>query len=82
MKYLQLIGLIACVGFYGGCESTDTAGRGNQEEKRLAALQAQRQQEQQGDEAQQNLWSAHENLLNRDGNPIRRVAEPVVAPPF
>ena len=71
MKHLQLIGLIACTAVLAGCESTDTAGRGNQESKQLAALRQQRQNERQ-DEAQQNLWNAQENILNRDGNPVRR----------
>ena len=72
MKHLQLIGLIACTAVLAGCESTDTAGGGgNQESKRLAALRQQRQNERQ-DEAQQNLWNAQENILNRDGNPVRR----------
>ena len=71
MKYLQLIGLIACAIFFGGCESTQTAGRGNQESKRLAALQRQRQHEQ-PDEAQQNLWNAQQDIMNQDGNASRR----------
>ena len=71
MKHLQLIGLIACTAVLADCESTDTASGGNQESKRLAALRQQRQNERQ-DEAQQNLWNAQENILNRDGNPVRR----------
>jgi hypothetical protein len=68
MKHLQIIGLIACVALFASCESTDTAGRGNQESKRRAAQQQQRQEQ---DEAQQNLWSAQRNILSRDGNPAR-----------
>ena len=71
MKHLQLIGLIAGAAFFASCESTETTGRGNQESKRLAALH-QQSQKPQPDEAQQNLWSAQENALNRDGNPVRR----------
>jgi hypothetical protein len=71
MKHLQLIGLIACATFFASCESTDTAGRGNQEAKRLAAKRQQAQQRAQTDEAQENLWSAQQNTLNRDGNPAR-----------
>jgi hypothetical protein len=71
MKQLQLIGLIACAAFLVSCESTETTGRGNQESKRLAAMQQQSEQPQ-PDEAQQNLWNAHENIVNRDGNPVRR----------
>jgi len=72
MKHLQIIGLMACVAFFVGCESTQTAGRGTQEAKRLAAVQQQRQRQAQMDEAQQNLWSAQANILNQDGNPARR----------
>jgi PBP1b-binding outer membrane lipoprotein LpoB len=71
MKHLEFISLIACAVFLASCESTETAGRGNQESKRLAAVQ-QRQQKEAADEAQQNLWSAQQNNLNRDGNPARQ----------
>jgi hypothetical protein len=71
MKHLQLIGLIVCAGLFASCESTDTAGRGNQESKRLAALERQRQHEQ-PDEAQQNLWNAQQDIMNRDGNAALR----------
>jgi hypothetical protein len=71
MKHLQLIGLIVCAIFFASCESTNTTGKGNQEAKRLAALQQQSEQSQL-DEGQQNLWNAHESIVNRDGNPIRR----------
>jgi hypothetical protein len=71
MKHLQLIGLIACAIFFASCETTNTADRGNQEAKRLAALH-QRSEQSPPDEAQQNLWNAQENIMNRDGNPARR----------
>jgi hypothetical protein len=70
MKHLQLIGLIACLAFFAGCESTEMTGRGTQESKRLAALHQQNEQPQ-PDEGQQNLWNAQTNTLNRDGNPMR-----------
>ena len=70
MRHLQFIGLIACAMVFVGCETTDTAGGGNLEAKRLAALQQQRQREQ-PDEAQQNLWTAQERFMNREGNPMR-----------
>ncbi len=72
MKHLDLIAVMICVIFFASCESTDTAGRGTQEAKRLAAVQQQRQRQAQTDEAQQNLWSAQANILNQDGNPGRR----------
>jgi hypothetical protein len=72
MKHLQLIGLIGCAIFFVGCESTQTAGRGTQEAKRLAAVQQERQRQAQTDEAQQNLWNAQQDIINRDGNASRR----------
>ena len=57
--------------FAVSCETTETAGTGNQEAKRLAALQQQRQEEQ-PDEATQNLWNAQQDRLNRDSNPAVR----------
>ena len=71
MKHLQLIGLIACAIFFANCESTNTTGKGNQEAKRLAALQQQNEQPQ-PDEAQQNLWNAQHDILTRDGNAASR----------
>ena len=70
MKHLQLIGLMAYLSFLAGCETIETTGMGNQETKRLAALQQQRRQGQ-TDEAEQNLWSAQQNAINMDGNPMR-----------
>lgn len=71
MKYLEFIGLIACATFFVSCETTNTAGnsngRGNQEAKRLAAIE-QEKQEEQTDEAQRNLWNAQHDILTRDGN--------------
>ncbi len=70
MKQLQFMGLIVCAAVFVGCESTQTAGTGNQEQKRLAAVQQERHMEH-PDEAEGNLWSAQKNSLNRDGDPIR-----------
>jgi hypothetical protein len=72
MKQVQLIGLVGCLALFASCESTETAGRGNQEAKRLAAKREQSRQRAQTDEAQENLWSAQADNLNRDGNPARR----------
>jgi hypothetical protein len=71
MRHVQLIGVIVCATFVVSCESTQTAGQGNQERKRLAAMQ-QRSRERQPDESEQNLWSAQQNTINMDGNPMRR----------
>lgn len=69
MKQLQIICLV-CGAFLAGCESTQTAGEGNQEKKRLAAMQQQEQQPQ-PDESDQNLWNSQRDKLNRDSNPLR-----------
>jgi predicted small secreted protein len=69
MKTIQFIGLIVCAAFFASCETTETAGGGLQESKRLAALREQ-QREPQPDEAQGNLWNAGQDVQNRDGNPL------------
>ena len=69
MKPLQLVGLIASVALLVGCESTQPTGMGNQEQKRLAAIQQQQQEAAQMDEADRNLWNAHQDQLNTGTNP-------------
>ena len=69
MKPLQLIGLLASVALFVGCETTQTTGMGNQEQKRLAAIQQQQQEDAQMDEADRNLWNAHQDQLNTGTNP-------------
>jgi hypothetical protein len=71
MKLLRYIGLTACLTLVVSCESMQTAGMGNQERKRLAALHQQSRQLQ-ADESEQNLWRAQQITLNMDGNPMRR----------
>ena len=69
MKPLQLIGLIASAALFVSCETTQPTGMGNQEQKRLAAIQQQQQEDAQIDEADRNLWNAHQDLLNTGTNP-------------
>jgi hypothetical protein len=69
MKLLQLIGLIVGAAVLIGCETTQTTGMGNQEQKRLAAIQQQQQEAAQMDEADRNLWNAHQDQLNTGTNP-------------
>jgi hypothetical protein len=70
MKHLQLVALIAAAAVFIGCETTNqTAGVGNQEQKRLAQLQRQQQELAQYDESDQNLWNAQVDVLNRGTNP-------------
>jgi hypothetical protein len=69
MKHLQLIGLIVCGAILIGCETIQTTGMGNQEQKRLAAIQQQQQEDAQMDESDRNLWNAHQDLLYTGTNP-------------
>jgi hypothetical protein len=69
MKHLQLFGLIICGSILIGCETTQTTGMGNQEQKRLAAIQQQQQEDAQMDESDRNLWNAHQDLLYTGTNP-------------
>jgi hypothetical protein len=71
MKLLQLVGLIAGAAIFVSCESTKTGGMGNQERKRLAALQ-EAQSQPQPDESDRNLWNAQVDRLNRGTNPAIR----------
>ena len=68
MKQLQVIGLLASVALFVSCETTQTTGMGNQEQKRLAAIR-QQQEDAQMDEADRNLWNAHQDSLNTGTNP-------------
>ena len=74
MKYLRLVGWVACAGLIAGCESTETAGNSNAAEQRALArkraAQAEAAEHTPRDEAQQNLWNAQHNVVNRDGNPM------------
>lgn len=69
MKLLQRIGLIVCAAILISCETTQTTGTGNQEQKRLAAIQKEQQEAGQMDEADRNLWNAHQDQLNTGTNP-------------
>ena len=69
MKLLQLVGVIVYAGIFVSCETTQTAGMGNQERKRLAAIQQQQQEDAQMDESDRNLWNAHQDLLYTGTNP-------------
>ena len=70
MKQLQLVALIAAMAVCLGWETTNqTAGMGNQEQKRLAQIQQQQQNLVQYDESAQNLWNAQVDVLNNGTNP-------------
>jgi hypothetical protein len=69
MKLLQLVSLIAGAAVLVGCETIQTTGTGNQEQKRLAAIQQEQQEAGQMDESERNLWNAHQDQLNTGTNP-------------
>ena len=69
MKLLQLIGLIASAALFVSCETTQPTGMGNQEQKRLAAIQQQQQEGAQMDESERNLWNAQQDVLYSGTNP-------------
>ena len=69
MKPLQLVGLLASAALFVSCETTQTTGMGNQERKRLTAIQQQQQEDAQIDESDRNLWNAHQDLLYTGTNP-------------
>ena len=69
MKQLRLVSVIASTAILVSCETIQTTGMGNQEQKRLAAIQQQQQEDAQMDESDRNLWNAHQDLLNTGTNP-------------
>ena len=69
MKQLQLVALIGCAMFLVSCETTQPTGMGNQEQKRLAALERQQAEDVRMDDSERNLWNAHQDLLTTGTNP-------------
>jgi len=71
MKIFLLVAVTGVGVLIAGCETTDSSrSGGNQEAKRRAAIERQRQREP-VDEAHANLWNAHDDMLDRDSNPLR-----------
>ena len=69
MKLLQLIAVSAVATWLIRCETTQTTGMGNQEQKRMAALQRQQAEDAQMDESERNLWNAQQDRLYTGTNP-------------
>ena len=69
MKHFQLMGLLALAAVFVSCETTQPTGMGNQEQKRLAAIQQQQQEDAQMDEGDRNLWNSHQDQLYTGTNP-------------
>lgn len=76
MKRLQLVTLIGATALLLGCETTETTGVGNQEQKRLAQIQREQQENAQYDESAVNLWNAHQDQLYTGTNPAIPFAIP------
>ena len=73
MKQLQLVALIAAGSLVVACETIDqNASMGNQEQKRLAQIERQKQESAQYTEDEINLWNAQVDVLNRGTNPATR----------
>ena len=71
MKNFSPIALLLSVGLLTACETTtQTAGTGNQEQKRLAQIQREQQESSQYDESDVNLWNAHQDTLVKGTNPM------------
>jgi hypothetical protein len=69
MKHFQLVALLGWTAFLISCETTQTTGMGNQEQKRLAQIQREQQDAAQMDEADRNLWNAQQDQLYTGTNP-------------
>jgi hypothetical protein len=70
MKQLQLVALTMVAALLFGCETTSQTGVGNQEQKRMAQIQRQQQENANYDESDINLWNAHQDVLVRGTNPM------------
>jgi len=69
MKQFQLAAAVLAGLVLVSCETTQTAGMGNQEQKRLAQIQREQAENAQYDESDINLWNAHQDLLAKGTNP-------------
>ena len=76
MKHFQLFGLLGCFVILVGCETTETAGQGNQERKRLAAIEQEQAEAAHIDESTANLWNAELDRMNRSSNPAVNPVRP------
>ena len=76
MKHIEAVGLILCTAVLVSCETTQTAGQGNQERKRLAAIQQAQEEAAQIDESTANLWNAEMDRMNRYNSPAVNPVRP------
>ncbi len=72
MKQFFVMSLVAATALTAGCESQNNAQNPGSAEQRAMAARAASQQ-QSGDESQQNLRQAQQDVINRDGNASQSV---------
>jgi len=70
MKQFQLAAAVFAGLVLVSCETTQTAGMGNQEQKRLAQIQREQQEAAQYDESDINLWNAHQDEISKGTSPM------------
>jgi hypothetical protein len=73
MKHFFVMSMVAATALTTSCESQNNAQTPGRAEQRAMAARAAAEQ-QSGDESQQNLMRAQQNVVNRDGNASRSVS--------
>jgi hypothetical protein len=73
MKQFFVMSMVAATALTAGCESQNNAQNPGRAEQRALAARAAAQQ-QSGDESQQNLMRAQQDVVNRDGNASRNLS--------
>lgn len=68
MKQFFVMSMVAATALTTGCESQNNAQNPGRAEQRELAARAAASQQQNGDESQQNLMRAQQDVINRDGN--------------
>ena len=74
MKLLFITSLVATTALTTGCQSQSNAQNPGRAEQREMAARAAASQQQNGDESQQNLMRAQQDVVNRDGNAGRSLS--------
>jgi hypothetical protein len=71
MKQFFVMSMVAASALTTGCESQSSAQNPGRAEQREMAARAAAKQQYNGDESQQNLMRAQQDVVNRDGNASR-----------
>lgn len=74
MKQFFVMSLVAATALTTGCESQSNAQNPGRAEQREMARRAAARQQENGDESQQNLMRAQQDVVNRDGNASRNLS--------